>query len=108
MSERSPTRVSQIEEALRLMDDFLSARQLVELTGLTPQHVAACLCHLQRHLVIDAVRSHGELFWFLTGQDDRARVKKETTKGYSRAPGETRKSTKRRKLFVKPEAAGEK
>lgn len=72
-----PTCVSQVEEALRLMDDFLSGRQIVDLTGLKPSQVSASLHHLQNKQVVEAVLVNNEPFWFLTGNDERQFVQDE-------------------------------
>lgn len=106
--ERRETRVARVEALLAERDDFLSSRQIVEALDLAPQLIAACLHHLQKHRVIDAVLVHDEPFWFLTGEDTRKKKLAKARKPYTRVDANGRRgAAKKRKLYVpRPENAG--
>lgn len=101
--QKKPTWTMQVVETLGVMDDFLSARQIVELTGGTPSQISAALHHLQAKHVVDAVLVQGEPFWFLTGQDDRSYTLNEVAEQTKvRPPGSTRSSPRRKIYFKEP------
>lgn len=100
---KKPTWTSVVVDTLRIMDDFLSARQLCDLTGGTPSQISATIHHLQAKHVIDAVLVQGEPFWFLTGQDDRGKTLDQRAEETGRKSGSPRKPTKRKnRYFIKP------
>jgi hypothetical protein len=68
---KKPTWTSLTIQTLQIMDDFLSATQLCDLTGASHNQMSATLHHLQSRKVVDAVLVQGEPFWFLTGADER-------------------------------------
>jgi hypothetical protein len=76
---KRPTWTHLVEEALRVADDFLSTKGLVERTGGSTNQVHAALWHLQRHRVVDSVAGPEGLFWFLRGEDLREREVGERT-----------------------------
>lgn len=76
---RIATWTSLTEDTLRIMDDFMSMQQLVQLTGGSSNQISAALYCLKRYLVVDCVIAEGELFWFLTGNDTRVRQVMERT-----------------------------
>jgi hypothetical protein len=76
---KRPTWTHLVEEALRVADDFISAKGLVERTGGNSNQIHAALWHLQRHRVVDSVEGPEGLFWFLRGEDLREREVGERT-----------------------------
>lgn len=99
---KKPTWTSVVVDTLRIMDDFLSARQLCDLTGGTPSQISATIHHLQAKHVIDAVLVQGEPFWFLTGRDDRVMSKDEIADTSGRKPKGGYASPKKNRYYVKP------
>lgn len=89
--ERKATWTSLTEEALRVMDDFLSLSHLMQLTGGSSNQITAALYCLKHYLVVDCVIAEGQLYWFLTGNDTRVRVVEERT------PEDKPRRTRRRK-----------
>jgi hypothetical protein len=73
MAEKRLTWTAQVVDALKLFDQPLSGRQLMDLTGGTVNQISATLHHLQAKRVVEAVNVQDEPFWFLTGEDARNR-----------------------------------
>ena len=69
-SKRTTT-TTLIVEALRRLDDFVTARGLCEATNRSANQVTAGLVHLKKHHVVAAVEQEGRLYWYLTGEDTR-------------------------------------
>ena len=68
-----------VADALLRSDDFMTARQLMAVTGLGCCAVSAALHHLRGHKAVECMESEGQLWWYLTLQDDRSRVVNERT-----------------------------
>lgn len=64
MPMRQQTCASQVLEALRILDEFATGKQVLELTGLNRNQVSASLVHLRRRGLIDVVVQHGLGWWF--------------------------------------------
>lgn len=69
-------------EALQNADDFLTAREIMRITGRESNRVTAALAHLRKHKVVECLEQDGQLFWYLTGEDDRETTREEIVAGY--------------------------
>ena len=61
---KQQTCVSLVEETLRTLDEFVSAKQIMDLTSLTSYQVSASLHHLRKHGVADVVVQAGLGWWY--------------------------------------------
>lgn len=68
---RIVTTTTLVMEALKVADDLLTVRQLVNTTGRKYNQVLAALIHLRAHRVVDVVVQQEVSHWFLTGEDTR-------------------------------------
>ncbi len=76
-----PTWTHVILEKLRAADDFMSLEQIRAATGATRHQANNALRHLQMHKAADSVvGGDRHLWWFATGEDDRARVLEQRAK----------------------------
>lgn len=92
------TWTAQVTEALRLFDQPLSGRQLMDLTGGSLNQISATLHWLQKKHVIEAVLVQDEPFWFLTGEDEREKTVEVANQG----PTKVRKRGYRIRKMAKP------
>lgn len=63
----------QVQEALRAADEFLTFDEICYATKCSHNQVSAALYHLCKFKVVEAVPQAEELFYFLTGEDNRVR-----------------------------------
>lgn len=71
-ADTKPTWTFLVIEALRVADDFLTVRQLMERTGGNLNQVTAALHHLKVNAkAVECMESDGHLYWYLTGVDLR-------------------------------------
>lgn len=68
--DQKPTCVSLVEDAMRVADDFVTAKQLCVKTGCNANQVSAALYLLQKHHAADCVESAKQLWWFATSATD--------------------------------------
>lgn len=62
-----------VQEALRVADGFLTFEELCFTTKRNPNQVSAALYHLCKFKVAEAVSQDDELYYYLTGEDNRIR-----------------------------------
>lgn len=91
---KEPTSTSIVEETLRTLDDFVTAPQLRDLTGLDTCHLSASLCHLRKYSAADCIDADGQLYWYATPDTDvRTKVLLERTP--ESKPRRTRRTKKK-------------
>lgn len=74
-ADRRPTWTSLTLDALRRADDFLTREALRAATGANPDQLAAALHHLkERAGAVDVLEQGGVPYYYLTGDDCRART----------------------------------
>jgi hypothetical protein len=78
-ADMRPTWTSLTVDALKRADDFMTLQQLLGATGATSNQMTAALHHLKKFRVVDAMENDGVLWFYLTGEDTRARVTEERT-----------------------------
>lgn len=66
-----PSFVSIVEKALREADDFMSLREVREVTGMNVNRATASLNHLWKFKVADFMSQNGVTFWYYTPETDR-------------------------------------
>jgi hypothetical protein len=98
-ADRKPTWTHVILEAMKTLDDFMTAEQIGQLTGANNSQVSATLHHFKNNGVAECLESDGKLWWYLTGEDKRTKTVDERVpeekghrtrrKGYSRKPKPT-------------------
>lgn len=62
-----------VQEALRVADEFLTLEELCFTIKRSPNQVSAALYHLCKFKVVEAVSQDDELYYYLTGEDNRSR-----------------------------------
>jgi hypothetical protein len=94
-ADREETCTHKVESLFQKMDDFLTMRQVIEMTGLKGNQVGAVLHHLKRVGVLESMESEGRLYWYVLGKDTRTRTVEERVK----EPEGNRSGRKAKKLF---------
>lgn len=70
-----PTTTILVSEALKKADDFLTVRQITQLTHRSSNQVTAALHHLRNYHAVQAMPVAGTLYWYQTEEHDlRTRV----------------------------------
>jgi len=64
---------------MREYDDFITARELQDLSGYNVNQVSASLYHFLKYKIAEKVESAGETYYYLTQHDTRSRVLEERT-----------------------------
>ena len=79
-ANRELTHVFRVEEALKILDDFVRVTDLRDLLKLTHNQVNAALRHLRNHKAAEALEVDGRLWWMHTpNTDDRIKHVDERT-----------------------------
>lgn len=70
---KAPAITFLVQEALRVADEFLTFEEIRYTTQCTPNQVSAALYHLCKFKVVEALPQEEEVYYFLTGEDNRHR-----------------------------------
>lgn len=77
------TTTSAVVDHMQRADDFLTVRELMQLTGDNLHRVTAALAWLKRAKAVDSIKSDGRLYWYSTPEtDQRTRVLEEVVDGF--------------------------
>lgn len=102
-ADKQPTYVFRVEEFLRLRDDFVRTRDVVEALKVSYNPVNAALFHLKKHRTVDAIEVEGTLWWMYTPESD-TRTKHVEERTPEDHPRKVRKS-RGKKLGLSPDTA---
>lgn len=75
--DKRPTWTHLTLEALRVFDDFMSFSQLMIITGANVNQMSATLHHLQKVRAVEAVEENGDVWFCVSGFDNRTKVVEE-------------------------------
>lgn len=68
---KQPTCTSVVLAALLAIDDFATAKQLKDTTGLNANQISASLHELRKYKVVDCLSEAGQLWWYATPDTDQ-------------------------------------
>lgn len=100
--KKEPTKTSLVWEALLLLDDFVTASQLVALVDeVSANQVSASLHMLREYRAVECMESDGSLWWYATPENDTRQHQVEMRTPEDR-PRRTRVRRSARTDFVGP------